>query len=215
MRGLLLSGAFLAVLLAGCGKGGVVAEGKPGGAGTQPVAAEVDQPELTDATAAEVDGFVAKHKGQVVTVEFWSVDDKASKERVTEFSPYFDKYKSYGLRTVFVCVDPPAKKAAAKAYLDEQKPLFTNLYVGDKAAGLGDKYGFAGKVPHQAVFDRAGKRAWKTGEVNPHKLGAAPSADGGNAPIDPQGKARGDEDKDSPAKKFEALLNVEIDRVVK
>lgn len=219
MRGLLLSGAFLAVVLAGCGKGGVVAEGKPdagGAGGSQPQPREVDNPELIDATAADLDGFVAKHKGLVVTVDFWSVDDKASKERVVEAVSYYDHHKTFGLRTAFVCVDPPAKREAAKAFLAKQEPMFANLFVGDMAAGLADKYGFAGKVPHQVVFARDGSRAWKTGEVNPHTLGAAPSGDKkGKAPIDPQGAAREGEDKESPASKYKALLNFELDKVVR
>jgi hypothetical protein len=69
------------------------------------------------------------------------------------------------LRVILVNVDGPEKKDEVLKYLKENdvRHVTSLAWKGDPKAAA-EKYGFSGKVPHQALFGRNGKRVWTTGE---------------------------------------------------
>jgi alpha-ketoglutarate-dependent taurine dioxygenase len=185
--------AMAAAVAAGCGSGGGPAGGggKGGGAGTPAPEGVV----LKDATVADLENFLKENKTFVVLYEFWSVGDPDAAKRIADADTYYLTNKGYGLRSVSVCVDGPGKRAEAEKVLQEQKVMFPNFLLADKAAaGLAEKYGFTGQTPHRAVFARSGDRVWKTGDPLPENTG-------------PKGKV-----ETSELRKFQGMIFIELDK---
>lgn len=198
MRGSMLAAVFAAVLVAGCGQDGA-APAKPGGGSDAPKPRRPDTLTVEAADAAALDKAVAAQSKQVVLVEFWSLGDAKADERLAEAIDFQLIKGGFGLETFLVCVDGPAKKAEAAKLLEASKAVGPHYVLADPAkdrAALGDKFGYAGKTPHQVVFARDGKRAWKTGDPITVKSGKGKDGD----------KEAGDRDK------FEAILFHELDQ---
>jgi hypothetical protein len=196
MRGLLFAGVFAAPLLlgAGCGSRPTPTVAQPTGGGGFRPPAEVT---LVDGGGADIDQAAQDTKNAVVLVEFWTLasepspdlalaansragegqsrgtvgKDKVAWHGVRKAEYLGARYTGHFLRVITVNVDGPGKRDEVLKFLkDHDARHATNIAWKDDPAAAADRYGFTGKVPHQAVFGRNGKRVWTTGEPLPGTL---------------------------------------------
>jgi hypothetical protein len=177
---------------AGGASGGEKAGGDPAAGKGRKVPTEVT---LTDGGVADIDRAAKETEKAVVLVEFWTMatepsanlglesntrggdgqargqtlgKDKVAWHGVRKAEFLGMKYESYLLRVILVNVDGPEKKDEALKFLKDHEALHvTNFAWKDAPGAAAEQYGFTGKVPHQAVFGRDGKRVWATGEPPP------------------------------------------------
>ncbi len=118
---------------------------------------------LTEADFATIDAAIAANKGRVVLVDMWASWCGPCVAKFPEFVSLHNKYAPHGLACVSVSLDREAGQEAALRLLDKWGATFPNYVL--KNAGRDEekvvaRFGYAGAIPHQALFDKTGKRVW-------------------------------------------------------
>ncbi|HVL14991.1 MAG TPA: hypothetical protein VM529_20640 [Gemmata sp.] len=188
---LLSASVIVAVLVFGTGCGRPAASNNGGAAGS-PGFKPASEVTLTEGGVADIDRAAKDTKDAAVLVEFWSLatepspdlalsasnrggnqqargptlgSDKVAWHGVRKGEYMGMKYGDYFYRVILVNVDGPEKRDEVLKFLKQHDARHTtNIAWKDDPAAAAERYGFAGKVPHQALFGRDGKRVWATGE---------------------------------------------------
>jgi len=154
---LLVSAAVLAAALAGC------SESPDSSAGTTP-----DSPSARVTPAAEVtlvsgdekdlDALVAKHKGQVVFVDYWATYCKPCVKSFPHTVELHKQHQGEGLAVISVNFDLLDDEPRVKEFLKKQGATFDNLLSKYDGGGsdANDAFGI-GPLPHLRLYDRQGK----------------------------------------------------------
>lgn len=104
-----------------------------------------------------LEALIAKHKGQVVFVDYWATWC----EPCVEFFPHtvetFEKYHDQGLTAVAVSFDAVEEETKVRRFLAQHRADFENLISSyDPGAEAFEKFGID-LVPHFRLYDRQGK----------------------------------------------------------
>lgn len=104
-----------------------------------------------------LEALIARHKGEVVFVDYWATWC----EPCVEFFPHtvetFDKYRQRGLTAIAVAFDAPEEEAKVRRFLAQHRAGFENLICSyDPGAEAFEKFGID-LVPHFRLYDRQGK----------------------------------------------------------
>lgn len=149
MRAGVLAGLVLAVGAAGCGDDGA-----------DPVAGVDLQP----TTLAGLDAAVRERQGSVVLVDFWATTCGPCRERFPHLVELHRKYAPHGLAVVTLSLDEAGDEDRALRFLRRRGADCTNFFWAERtragAEGLTRRFGFAGGIPHMALFGRSGDRVW-------------------------------------------------------
>lgn len=135
----------------------------PAGRPDAAVAAD-ENPAGGEITLRVVDGkqfaaIVARHKNQVVLVDFWATYCGPCRKQFPHTVELSDKYGAQGLATISVCCDDPEKDRQALDFLKKNKARFENL----RSKFGSDEETFTtfdiegGALPHYKLYDRKGK----------------------------------------------------------
>lgn len=104
-----------------------------------------------------LEALIAKHKGQVVFVDYWATWC----EPCVEFFPHtvetFEKYHEQGLTAVAVAFDAAEEQPKVRRFLAQHRAGFENLICSyDPGTEAFEKFGID-LVPHFRLYDRQGK----------------------------------------------------------
>jgi thiol:disulfide interchange protein len=104
-----------------------------------------------------LEALIARHKGQVVFVDYWATWC----EPCVEFFPHtvetFEKYHEQGLTAVAVAFDAAEEEPKVRRFLAQHRAGFENLICSyDPGAEAFEKFGID-LVPHFRLYDRQGK----------------------------------------------------------
>lgn len=104
-----------------------------------------------------LEALIAKHKGEVVFVDYWATWC----EPCVEFFPHtvetFEKYHDQGLTAIAVAFDAPEEEPKVRRFLAQHRAGFENLICSyDPGAEAFEKFGID-LVPHFRLYDRQGK----------------------------------------------------------
>ncbi len=137
---------------------------------------ETDKPDATTADEVSVqvadragfDAVIAKHKGQVVLVDYWATWCAPCRKKFPHTVELSRQYKLQGLAVVSVAFDDKEDQAKVEQFLVEQQATFVNLRsqggASDESFEAFDIPG--GALPCLRVFDRSGKLR-KTFAIDP------------------------------------------------
>ncbi len=138
---------------------------------------EADKPDATTsdevtvqvADRAGFDAVIAKHKGQVVLVDYWATWCAPCRKKFPHTVELSRQYKSQGLAVVSVALDDDENQAKVERFLVEQQATFVNLR---SHGGASDEAFDAFDIPDRALpclrlFDRSGKLQ-KTFAIEPN-----------------------------------------------
>jgi thiol-disulfide isomerase/thioredoxin len=104
-----------------------------------------------------LEAMIAKHKGQVVFVDYWATWC----EPCVEFFPHtvetYEKYQDQGLTVVAVAFDAPEEEPKVRRFLAQHRAGFQNLICSyDPGTEAFEKFDI-NLVPHFRLYDRQGK----------------------------------------------------------
>lgn len=104
-----------------------------------------------------LEALIARHKGEVVFVDYWATWC----EPCVEFFPHtvetFDKFHTEGLTAIAVTFDAAEEEPKVRRFLAQHRVRFENLICAyDPGAEAFEKFGID-LVPHFRLYDRQGK----------------------------------------------------------
>jgi thiol-disulfide isomerase/thioredoxin len=111
---------------------------------------EISPIKLTDLNAA-----IAKHKGKIVVVDFWATFCIPCRKEFPNLVKLHGEQSST-VACISVTVDDSDDSAKALRFLKQQKAVFENYLLDEKAEVYQKEFGFAA-VPCVLVYDRDGK----------------------------------------------------------
>jgi thiol-disulfide isomerase/thioredoxin len=131
-------------------------------AGCGPAAPEVT---VTDATHATLAAAIKAHKGEVVLVDFWATWCPPCVEMFPHVVGMHRRYAGRGLACISVSLDKAAAGPEVRAFLRDQGAVFENFHwptcvERDQRKAFAEHFRYAGKIPHQILYDRAGELVW-------------------------------------------------------
>lgn len=118
---------------------------------------------LVEADFATIDAAIAANKGRVVLVDMWASWCGPCVAKFPEFVELHTKYAPNGLACVSVSLDRDRDRPAALKRLQEWDATFPNFALanaGRDEEQIVARFAYAGGIPHQALFDKTGKRVW-------------------------------------------------------
>lgn len=145
------------------------AETEPPGQQSEPLLTEPDEPAVS-ATAAEavtvqvadragLDGLLAKHKGEVVLVDYWASWCPPCRKKFPHTVALANAHKADGLTVISIAMDDEDAHEDVLKFLTEQRAAFINL----RSQQGGSEEAFdafeipGGTLPCLRLFDRDGK----------------------------------------------------------
>jgi thiol-disulfide isomerase/thioredoxin len=138
-----VTAAFLLCVAAGCG----------------PVDEPTNDVTLQIADAAAYKEVVARHKGQVVLVDFWATWCAPCVEQFAHTIAMHNELQGQGLAVISVSLDEPESFESVRTFLQAKLATFDNLLSqyggGPKAVEAFEIPG--GAVPHYKLYDRNGE----------------------------------------------------------
>jgi thiol-disulfide isomerase/thioredoxin len=134
----------------------------------QPDATTADEVSVQVADRAGFDAVIAKHKGQVVLVDYWATWCAPCRKNFPHTVELSRHYKSQGLAVVSVAFDDEEDQAKVEQFLVGQQARFVNLRsqggASDESFEAFDIPG--GALPCLRLYDRSGKLR-KTFAIDP------------------------------------------------
>ena len=120
---------------------------------------------VTDATHATLDAAIKAHKGDVVLVDFWATWCRPCVDSFPHLVRLHRRYAAHGLACVSVSLDDQYAGADVRAFLRDQGAGFENFHwktykQREQRQAFAEHFRFGGGIPHQVLYDRAGKLAW-------------------------------------------------------
>ena len=109
-----------------------------------------------------LEALIAKHKGQLVYVDYWALWCHPCVEEFPHTVETFEKYRDRGLAVIAVSFDDPTEKVEdVRRFLAKNRADFENL-ISPYEAGPEplDKFDIP-LVPHFRLYDRQGKLRFK------------------------------------------------------
>lgn len=122
------------------------------------VPARGEEVTLTPGKLADLEKFVATHKGKVVVVDFWADYCVPCKKEFPNLVRLHQERAKDGLVCASVTVDEPEDREKALAFLKRQNATFFNMAFDEKYEVWQDKFGVAA-VPMVLVYGKDGKLA--------------------------------------------------------
>src|SRR5262245_25412483 len=110
-----------------------------------------------------VESAIAAAKGKVVLIDCWATWCGPC---VASFPKLVEKHRKYGprgLAVISLSLDEVSDADAVTIFLRKRNATFTNLHLkldGQARAGLQQKLGYRGAIPHAVVFDKRGEQVW-------------------------------------------------------
>lgn len=114
-----------------------------------------DKVEISAVKLADLNAAIAKHKGKVVVVDFWATFCIPCRKEFPNLVKLHGEQSST-IACISVTVDDPDDSAKALRFLKQQKAVFENYLLDEKAEVYQKEFGFAA-VPCVLVYDRNGK----------------------------------------------------------
>ncbi len=109
----------------------------------------------------DADGYrqtLAKHRGNVVLVDFWATWCLPCLEQFPHTVTLHRKYRDRGLVVISVALNTPTEEPQVRKFLEQQDAHFDNLlskYGGGTEAIKA--FGLPGPVPYYRIYDRSGE----------------------------------------------------------
>jgi thiol-disulfide isomerase/thioredoxin len=157
-----MAGLFIFVTcVSGCGADGVREESaKPpfDKLRTGQAAVEAPSVSLTVTDAAGLRDAIARHRGEVVLVDFWATWCLPCVEQFPHTVEMARNYRERGLTVISVSMDSPKSEPQVRAFLEQQRAEFEN-FIGSYAGAVEatKAFGLPGPVPCYRVYDRDGE----------------------------------------------------------
>ena len=114
-----------------------------------------DKVEISAVKLADLNAAIAKHKGKIVVVDFWATFCIPCRKEFPNLVKLHGEQSST-IACISVTVDNPDDSAKALRFLKQQKAVFENYLLDEKAEVYQKEFGFAA-VPCVLVYDRNGK----------------------------------------------------------
>lgn len=129
--------------------------GAPSSAAAPPTAAEVT---LVTGDEKDLDALIAKHKGQVVFVDYWATYCKPCVKSFPHTVELHKQHQGEGLAVISVNLDYLDDEPKVKEFLEKQGATFDNLISKYDGGGSDANDAFdIGPLPHLRLYDRQGK----------------------------------------------------------
>jgi thiol-disulfide isomerase/thioredoxin len=108
--------------------------------------------------AAGLQEVLAKHRGEVVLVDFWATWCGPCVEQFPHTVELAAKFRERGLAVVSVSMDNPSAEPQVRAFLEQHEARFENFLSSYGSPVAATKaFGLPGPVPCYRVYDREGR----------------------------------------------------------
>lgn len=114
---------------------------------------------LRETSPEEFQQYLAKHRGQVVLVDFWATWCIPCREKFPETVALSRKYSDGGLVVISMSLDDPEAREAALKFLQSQNAPFDHLVssLGGSDESFEEFEIEGGALPHLKLYDRKGE----------------------------------------------------------
>jgi len=128
---------------------------------------------VAEVRADALDAAVAGYKDKVVVVDFWATWCAPCVKKFPHLVALHEKYADGGLVCVSVSMDklgPPEDYQHDKvlAFLKDKRATFPNFIAAEPEKdekAIATRFGEFSGIPYMAIFDKAGRRAWDSGDA--------------------------------------------------